>query len=301
MIKKFLKIALSSILVAIVVGLFWYFLKPYDYTVSLNFKTLPGAINQTLKSWSATHEDSEITSDSSFLKLKQQLTIDEASYLYDWELTPISDSLTKLDIGILDTESSFGSRFSNLFQDTEIKKHSEAFLKEFITLMDDHIDSFDVAVEGESVSPSTYCAYVSVKAKQIQKAKGMLQNYGLLSSVLLKAGVELNGRPMLDITKWDFETDSIHYDFCFPIVKQDVLPNHPKIKYKQIDSKKALKAVYHGNYLSSDRAWYALLNYAERNSIPLEFTPVEVYHNNPTQGADDRHWKTEIYLPIQQE
>jgi effector-binding domain-containing protein len=105
---------------------------------------------------------------------------------------------------------------------------------------------------------------------------------------------------MIVVNSWNREADSLDFNFCFPIVRSERLPEYPGISYKRIFSKKALKAVYNGNYITSDRAWYALLDYAHRNNIPVEETPVEVFYNNPNMGGNALTWKAEIFLPIKE-
>ena len=72
------------------------------------------------------------------------------------------------------------------------------------------------------------------------------------------------------------------------------------IQYKQYNQVTALKAVYNGNYITSDRAWYALLDYAKQNNIAVNNNPVEVFYNNPNYGGDEMRWKAEIYMPIKE-
>ena len=73
------------------------------------------------------------------------------------------------------------------------------------------------------------------------------------------------------------------------------------MSYDRLYPKKALKAIYHGNYITSDRAWYALMDYAEKNGIEVVPEPVEVFFNNPNMGGDALNWTAEIYLPIREE
>ena len=63
-------------------------------------------------------------------------------------------------------------------------------------------------------------------------------------------------------------------------------------------AKKALMAIYNGNYITSDRAWYALLDYAEKNEIPITGLPLEIFYNNPNMGADEKNWKAEVFMPF---
>jgi len=96
------------------------------------------------------------------------------------------------------------------------------------------------------------------------------------------------------------ENNSLSYNFCNPIIRSEKLPNHPDIEYKRIFGKNALKAVYHGNYITSDRAWHALLDYAKENNIPVEKKPIEVFHNNPNMGGNELKWTTEVFMPIKE-
>lgn len=298
--SKFSKIILYSILVFFVLITSWYFFKPYDFTVTFEYKTLPGTINQTVKSWSTSVKNSEIIESNSINSIKQRIDFEDKSHIYNWQFLPINDSITKVSIGILDTKSNFKTRFLDLFQNTDLKERSKETINNFTIVLEDHLEAHDIKIDGEGKSPSTYCAYVSVKAKQFKKAKGMMLNYGLLSTVLLESDIKLNGSPIIEIVDWDIKTDSIHYNFCFPIIKQDSLPEHPSVKFKKLDGQKSIKATYHGNYISSDRAWYALLKYAKQNAIEIDKTPVEVFYNNPTLGGDDKLWKTEVYMPIKE-
>ena len=117
---------------------------------------------------------------------------------------------------------------------------------------------------------------------------------------LIDNGVEFDGFPMIEITEWNQVNDSIYFNFGRPIKRSEKLPIGTDIEYKRIFRKKALKAEYNGNYITSDRAWYALLDYAEKNNIEVEGTPVEVFHNNPKNEGNQLKWKAEIYLPIKE-
>ena len=59
-----------------------------------------------------------------------------------------------------------------------------------------------------------------------------------------------------------------------------------------------MKAIYNGNYITSDRAWYSLHDYANKNNIKIEENPTEIFHNNPNMGGDELKWKTEVFIPI---
>jgi effector-binding domain-containing protein len=105
---------------------------------------------------------------------------------------------------------------------------------------------------------------------------------------------------MVEITHWDQENDSLYYNFGQPVFVDDSLPKQQGIEYKQLKKRPAIKAVYNGNYITSDRAWYALMDYAKQNNIPIEPTVLEVFYNNPNMGGNDIEWKAEIYMPIKE-
>ncbi|NNL01384.1 MAG: AraC family transcriptional regulator, partial [Eudoraea sp.] len=222
----------------------------------------------------------------------------DSTYLYQWDITAITDSTSKVKVYVKDLDHSLKNKIEIPFFNTDFEKRTISTVREFNENLNEHIGKFRVKVIGKSELTSTYCAYVSVKTTQFGKAKGMMYNYPLLNTILAKNGIELNGRPFIEITQWDKETDSIEYDFCYPIIKSDSLPAHPDLKYKQFNSRNALKAIYNGNYITSDRAWYALMHYAEKNDIEFIDLPVEVFHNNPNMGDDALKWKAEIYLPL---
>ena len=127
-----------------------------------------------------------------------------------------------------------------------------------------------------------------------------MKYYGYLSQIMLKDGIEPKGTPFIEVTNWNQATDSITYNFCFPIKNKENLPQFPEVKYKRLYERKALKATYHGNYITSDRAWYRLLSYAQENGIEVINEPFEIFYNNPSTGGNERNWKAEIFMPIKE-
>lgn len=290
---------IALILFTIVGFLVWYlFIKPYDFLGSIKVKTFPGAINQTIKIWSNSLEDSSVNFDSDLTNLIQHLSISDSSYTYKWKIQPLTDSTSIIKVYVTDINHSLENRIMDLFSETNFEKTTKRTIFDFNEALQSHIEGFKVVIDGEDTFEPRYCAYVSVKTKQSDKAFGMMQNYSLLSNILISNNIKLNGLPFVEITEWKVENDSINFNFCYPIVKPDSLPELKEINFKQVDGFKALKASYNGNYLSSDRAWYALQTYAKKNNFNIENRPIEVFHNNPGAGSDELSWLAEIYMPI---
>ncbi|MEX0312773.1 MAG: GyrI-like domain-containing protein [Allomuricauda sp.] len=298
-----MKKVLLSISVVILIALVWYlFIKPSDYTIRFEAKTFPGAINQNLKLWDLDLDTIApvFQERDDIYHLQQKLKFGDSIHVYDWAIESITDSTSKVIVNIHDVDHSLSNKIKVPFSDTDFEKRSRKTVLDFMEHLNDHVNKFKVTIIGEEEIPSKYFAYIPIKATQFQKARGMMKNLSYVTETLLKNGVQLDGQPIVQITKWDMEKDSIEYNFGQPIIRSEKLPLNAEIEYKRIFSKKALKAEYNGNYITSDRAWYALLDYAKANGIEIESTPLEIFYSNPNFGGNEIQWKAEIYMPIKE-
>jgi len=282
-------------------SLIWYlFIKPHDYQVNFKAKTFPGTINQIIKTWSNTIDNSELLEqeNTDLLELKQQLKFGDSTYIYTWHIIPETDSTSSVKVYVKDTEHSFTNKLMVPFSDTDFEKRTRKTLLDFNSKLNEHLSKFKVKIIGEEQINSTFCACTTQTTTQFGKAQGMMKDFPLLDGILANNGVKLNGRPFLKVTNWDMVKENLTFDFCYPIIKSKILPQHPELIYKQFPSLTAIKAEYYGNYITSDRAWYALLDYANKNNFSVKALPIEVFYNNPNMGGDELKWKTEVYLPL---
>lgn len=293
--KKF-----SAIIGFLTIGfLLWYLIiKPYDYLVTFKVKTSAGTINQSIKLWNTSLENSSPIQQENLKNLTQQIIVKDSTFNYDWSISSVNDSISKVNVYVTDIDHSFANKISIPFGTTDFEKRTQNIITNFIDKLKEHLNKIRVRVVGIDSTRTTYCAYIPMKGLQIEKARGMMQNYSLLTSVLSAENIEMNGTPFVEITNWNTQNDSIAYNFCFPVIKSDSLPIDPRIQYKQYNGVKALKASYNGNYITSDRAWYALLDYAGNNDIEIVKKPLEVFYSNPNFGGDELKWEAQIYLPI---
>ncbi|WP_090291785.1 transcriptional regulator [Flagellimonas zhangzhouensis] len=292
-----------SILLALMVGaVLWYlFLKPSDYIVRFKAKTFPGEINQRLKRWARDLNNSEkIQQDGDLLHLTQTMKFGDSTHIYNWEIEPLTDSTSRVIVAIRDEAHSLKNKLTVPFSNTDFKKRSESTVMEFMEDLDEHLDKFKVRIIGEEEIPTKYIAYIPIKTTQLHKTDEMMRNFSYLMGTLLDNGVEFDGFPVIEITDWNQENDSIHFNFGRPIIRSEKLPIGTEIEYKRIFRKRALKAEYNGNYITSDRAWYALMDYAKKHNIEVENTPLEVFHDNPMNEGNQLKWTAEIYLPIKE-
>ncbi|MDC0331720.1 AraC family transcriptional regulator [Flavobacteriaceae bacterium] len=293
---------ISAIVGFLLVGfLLWYLIiKPYDYLVTFKIKTTAGTINQSIKLWNTSIENTRPIQQENLKNLTQQIIIKDSTYNYEWSISSLNDSISKVSVYVTDIDHSFANKISIPFGTTDFEKRTQNTITDFIEKLKEHLSKTRVSEVVVDSTRSTYCAYIPMKGLQIEKASGMMQNYSLLTSVLSVENIEMNGTPFVEITNWNTQNDSITYNFCFPVIKSDSLPKDARIEYKQYNGVKALKAIYNGNYITSDRAWYALLDYAENHDIVVAKKPLEVFYSNPNFGGDELQWKAEIFLPIKE-
>lgn len=279
----------------------WYFfLKPSDYTVNFTAKTTVGAVNQTLKVWNKSLENSEPITQLSLGELTQTLRFGDSVHSYNWNVSNENDSVVKVRLRAKDASNSLANRWKVITGNGGFVKQTKATAEDFFFVLNTHLEKTKVTIDGEAETPETYYAYVTLRTLQTQKAAGMMNNFNFVSNLMLNNGIVQKGSPFIEILNWDKKTDSIHFNFCFPVLRSENMPQHPEIKYGKRYAKKALKATYNGNYITSDRAWYALEDYARRNNIDIVLEPLEVFFNNPQMGGNEDEWKTDVYMPIQE-
>lgn len=295
-----MKKILFVVIVFLIGGLVWYlFLKPYDYVVNFEAKTFPGAIQQTIQLWNNRLDNSEIIDKEGITELTQQLKFGDSVHIYKWQMIRINDSLSKIKVYARDRDYSLSNKIAIPFSDTDFEKRTRKTILDLGEMLVNHIDKFKVDVVGKEQLKSTYCACTSMQTSQLSKTKGMRDDFPLLDNFFVNNDVRLNGQPFIEVTDWDMLRDSIQFNFCYPIIQPELDPYHPEIIYKRLPRKQAIKAVYYGNYTTSDRAWYALLDYARENNLEVTGLPVEFFFNNPNLGGDELNWKAEVYMPIQ--
>ena len=289
------------ILAVLAVLLLWYFfVKKGDYQINFEAKANAGTVSQTVKLWSESLEDSEVLDWDGLESVEQEIRFNDSVHRYYWDFNQVHDSLTKVTLRVTDVNNSLKNRLAVPFNDTDFEKRSRASALDFGAKLNEHLEQINVKVIGVEDLGTTYCACVEERTTQFGKAGGMMRNYVYISNTLANNEVALNGVPMVEITHWDREKDSIAFDFCFPILRSEKLPYIKNIKYRRLFDKKVLKAEYNGNYITSDRAWYSLMNYAEENGYEVAGLPIEFFFNNPNMGGDALRWKAEIYLPIEE-
>lgn len=275
----------------------WYFLiKDHDYKISFNTTAAPGTIYLRALHWKP--DRTNTISKVPYKELLQKLDLGASLVNLKWEFTPVNDSVTRIEASVRSTEDIFLQRLKLLAGQSAQQKRMAEELKTFRDLLEKDRDLFDIQVVGEAMLPEALCACIPLEGQMEKKAAGMMQNIGLLQEYMRQHEQQLDGKPRVQVTRWDYSTNHIGFDFCFPVSSEKDLPDTPLITIKKIPSQKALKALFRGNYIFSHHAWLQLLNYAQIHDFEVAGEPLEIFINNPELGGDSRNWEAEVYLPV---
>jgi effector-binding domain-containing protein len=296
-----------KLLLAVVILSFlgWYFLlKQSDYTITFKVNAATGTISQGIMEWTTIrskkqNETYTVLEKRNFNFIKQQMKKGNEEMEYTWNMKSINDSMTNVTVGIKDLNHSFYNRLTAPFISTKFRTEQIDKMKSFKVGLEDHIDGFKIRIDGEGSSKEMYVAYISLKSVLQEKAQTMLEYDPNIVGYLDRNKIKIIGyRPYLEITDWDEDKEIVSFNYCFPIPKNTKYVPDSDVKFKTIPALKGLQATYFGNYRTSDRAWFTLLDYAKENGFKLENKPLEHFLANPFNGGNELEWETKIIIPF---
>lgn len=292
-------------LIIVIGALLWYvFIKPYDYKITFETPHATGTVYSTIIAWNnwKTKKEPVVTtlSKTPFYNIEQELAVRaDSTTIMNWHFDKINDSTTKISVYLKDKEHSLWQRLKVPFSKTPFVKNSVETMRRMREGLNMHARTYKVSEITESNTPAAECVCSTVTTTLPNKANEMIKYNAAIMLYFTKNELKFSGHPILEVKDWNLEENTISYDFCFPIVNpQKEYPKAKDIFIKTLKEKRALRATFNGNYRISDRAWFTLLDYAEANNIELEYTPVEVFYDNPHNGGNELEWKAHIYIPI---
>jgi effector-binding domain-containing protein len=296
-----IKWSIIAILIALV-G--WYFLiKSSDYTITFETKAATGTVFQGIQEWSSIQTKSNTENYTTLEKrnfdfIQQDLKKGNEHLIYTWNLRPVTDSTTKISVGIKDLNHSWYNKLTVPFSNTPFCEQQIAKVKDFKAGLEEHLKTFKVRIDGEGESKATYVAYLSLRSVMQEKAQTMISNDAIITGYLYNNKIKIMGKPFVEVTNWDQDKETLEFNYCFPISKKAKYVANPRVKFKTIPAVKGLKATYFGNFRTSDRAWFALLDYAKMQGIELDAKVVEHFLANPFNGGNELEWQTKIIIPF---
>lgn len=284
--------------------LVWYlFIKESDYSITFKVNTATGNVFQGIQEWSAAqalkeNESYVVLEKRNFDFIKQEVKKGNDQFEYSWDIKSINDSVTKVTVDIKDFNHSLYNKLTAPFFNTSFKKEQINKVKDLKTGIINQLKSFKVRVDGEGTSEETFVAYISLKSVLQEKAQNMISNDADITGFLYKNKLKIVGRPYVEITNWNLDKETIDFNYCFPMDKNTKIVADDRVKFKTIPALKGLKATYYGNFRTSDRAWFTLLDYAKKNNIKLQKKVLEHFLANPFNGGNELEWETKIIIPF---
>lgn len=132
---------ISAIIGFLLAGfLLWYLIiTPYDYLVTFKVKTSAGTINQTIKLWNTSLENSSPIQQDNLANLTQQIKIKDTTYNYEWSISSVNDSISKVNVYVTDLNNSLANKISIPFSKTDFEKRTEQTVTDFIDKLKEHL------------------------------------------------------------------------------------------------------------------------------------------------------------------
>lgn len=285
--------------------LIWYlFIKKSDYIISFDVKAATGTVFQGVNDWTASQTANQkelysLLEKNNFDYIKKEMKKGQTHLQYTWEMGSINDSITSVNVGIKDMQNSIYNRLTVPFFNTEFKQEQIKKITDLKMGIDEHIKNFKIKIDGEGSSKELFVAYISLKSVLQEKARNMIANDADITGFLYRNKIAIIESPYLEITNWDYETETIDFNYCFPIDKNTKIIADELVKFKTIPVVKGLKATYFGNFRTSDRAWFTLLDYAKKHDYKLQNKVLEHFMANPFNGGDELSWETTIIIPFE--
>ena len=280
-----------------VVGVWFLFIREFDVRFKFKARTLPDIALVTFKTWASSQGTDDVSYDFETISAIQTIKSGTEKYTINWSFDLQKDSTTIAYAAITSDGNRFKNRLGSLFSSTPIKKEGAALVNDFYNKLNEHLAKVRVKVVGKSAFDEQLCICLPVETTQLGKAGGMMKNYSYIGEIISKDELKINGNPLLEIEEWDQKEDFLKFNFCFPVEEKKDLSDS-SFFYKSFEQIDALQAVYNGNYINSDRAWYALKFHAERNDIQVEMKPLEIFYHNPNIDREEMKWRADVFLPL---
>jgi effector-binding domain-containing protein len=298
--KKAILIVVGIILLPFLI---WYFgFKKSDYTIHFKAKAATGTVYSGVLDWFETYKKTDtltykIVNHTLYTDLEVELSKAGKTYLYAYDIEPVNDSVSDITVSISEKGKGFYNKLTAPFFPTEFKNKQIQLITNFKDGLVDHLSKLKVKVTGNLTSKPVFVAYINLNSIQEEKAQTMIMNDHFVTSYLAHNKIKIIGTPYLEVLDWDPETKKLNFNYCFPIDKNTKYIPDTKVKFKTIVSVKGLGATYYGNYRTSDRAWYSILDFAKKNKIKTQYKVLEHFFANPFNGGNELDWKTEIIIP----
>lgn len=300
MVSKFIKV--TVILLVFITGIWYFFIKDYNYKVTFKTDKAPGIVYNHVLNWNNDESFNKVVvqtlNKTPFTKIQQQLGLGDTILKIDWEFERYDTKTTLVTAKIKDENHSFIQNIEVLYSKNNFVKRSIKAVQSVKNVVIEDSEKFKVSPVEEAEIPASHCVCSSIGSTIHEKALQMINYSDLPLTYIRNNHLKIIGHPFLEVTFWNFKEDFIKFDFCFPIERENNYPDFNDIMIRDIPSKRALKVKFNGNFSISDRAWFTIIDYANSNNIALNFNPIEIFKNDPHDGGNELTWEADVYLPI---
>lgn len=285
-------------------GIIYLYGRPGDYLAHFTVKTTPDIVYYNIHNWNFWNRihlqaKIEVINNNPVSNISQKVLLKDTTLIFNWKLISLSDSVTMVRVYVSDPERRFFNRLTVPFKNTAFKKSVRGNLLDIKARLELMLSTFHYEFTGLKHFEKKNCVYVSIKCPAREKARAMMMNVAALNQFVRQNNLELDGNPFLVVDEWSVFSDSIRFDFCFPVKQTEAVPQHPEIKFKTVDGMPAIKTNFFGNYSISDISWYNLTEEAKQLGYRSNNKLIEVYLNDPHNGGNELEWKAEIFLGIE--
>ncbi len=274
-------------------GIWYFFLKEYDYKIRFKVETSQGHIYQKLNNWKYDKPaPPEVVSRSPFEEIRQ--TSDSLNL--DWKIKAVNDTLSKVSVGLKHKEDNLKKRLQLLFRNPLFQKEIKEKIQRFKDALEADKKLLKFSIGKKEHVKSTTCGCISLESKPEEKGLKMMTNIDMLSNYILNNNLKMDGQPRVHITRWDIENNYINFDFCFPLKGDKDFPQTASIFIKDLPVYEAIQGQFQGNYVFSYYFWPDVLKLSSGNYQKDHLEILEIFNDNPEMGGNASQWKAELYL-----
>jgi effector-binding domain-containing protein len=300
--KKLISVVL--IIVLIPAGAIAFLLtRPSDYQAHFTAKTVLDIAYFSILNWNSWNRNElipkfEILNKTPVSSVSMKVSVHDSTLVFKWKFEKVSDSITRIRVYVSDSQRKYYNRLIGRFFNTPFKNSVRSNLFDIKSRLEFLSKSVHYEFTGYSQLEKKSCVCMNLKSTIRGKAMTMLSNVTELNQFVSQNNLELNGPPFLVIYDWSELSDSIRYDFCFPVRRTDAVPENPKIKLKTIETMDAVKTDFYGNYSLTDVTWHNLAEEVKKMGHTSNHKIVEVFYNDPHAGGNELEWKAGIYMGV---
>jgi effector-binding domain-containing protein len=304
--KKIIIIAVAGLLLLFLGICFYLYSRPCDYKVSFTTEASPDVAWFHILNWDTWNRKQrgvqiKVTEKQAVSYIQSQVALNDTILDFQWIIEARGDSMTKVSACVSDPSRRLKNRLSAPVFSTAFKRSVRNNILDIMQRLESMRKTFNYEFVGPAYFEGRDCVYMTVQCGVRQKAASMITTVTDLNQFVRKNGLGLDGHPFLLIHDWKVGSDSIRFDFCFPISKHEAIPSHSLIRYKRVKGMEAVRSDFHGNYSITDLCWFKLAEELGDLGYKSTGTLIEVYHNDPHSGTNELEWKAEIFLGIQKD